>query len=105
MSKSSIRVKILQQDDVSTIKLLFSHPMETGMRISKADGSRVPAHFIQEVVCEHNDKVVMSAQWGPAISKDPFLSFKLKGARSGDRLKVRWRDNLGGNDAMETVIP
>jgi sulfur-oxidizing protein SoxZ len=101
---NTIKVRAKLAGDVTTVKALVSHPMETGLVKDKKTGQIIPAHFIQEVVCEHNGNVVMTALWGPAISKNPYLSFRFKGAKVGDTLKMRWVDNKGGSDAEETVI-
>jgi sulfur-oxidizing protein SoxZ len=101
---NTIKVRAKLAGDVTTVKALVSHPMETGIVKDKKTGQIIPAHFIQEVVCEHNGNVVMTALWGPAISKNPYLSFRFKGAKVGDTLKMRWVDNKGGSDAEETVI-
>jgi sulfur-oxidizing protein SoxZ len=46
----------------------------------------------------------MTALWGPAVSKNPYLSFKFKGAKVGDSLKLSWVDNKGENDSTETQV-
>lgn len=101
---NTIKVRAKLAGDVTTVKALVSHPMDTGLVKDKKTGQIIPAHFIQEVVCEHNGNVVMTALWGPAISKNPYLSFRFKGAKVGDTLKMRWVDNKGESDAEETVI-
>ncbi|MFP5504782.1 MAG: thiosulfate oxidation carrier complex protein SoxZ [Gammaproteobacteria bacterium] len=101
---NTIKVRAKLAGDVTTVKALVSHPMDTGLVKDKKTGQIIPAHFIQEVVCEHNGNVVMTALWGPAISKNPYLSFRFKGAKVGDTLKLRWVDNKGESDAEETVI-
>jgi sulfur-oxidizing protein SoxZ len=60
---------------VTEVKVLMNHEMETGQR-KDAQGKTIPAWFIQEVNATWNGKTVLSAQWGPAVSKNPFLSFK-----------------------------
>ena len=40
-------------------------------------------------------QVVFSADWGPAVSKNPFLQFSVKGAKAGDKITVEWVDNKG----------
>ena len=55
-------------------------------------------------VCESGGKTVLSAQWGSAISKNPFLSFKFSGAKSGDSIKVSWVDNKGNSDSIDSKI-
>ena len=89
---------------VTTVKSLMSHPMETGTRKDKKTGKVIPAHFIQEVSCTHNGKNVMTAHWGAAISKNPYLSFKFKGANKGDMLTISWRDNKGETSSKEAKI-
>jgi len=78
--------------------------METGLRKDKKTGKFIPAHFIQEVNCEHDGKTVMNAQWNGTISKNPFLSFAFTGAKSGDTIKVSWVDNTGKSDSTEATM-
>ncbi|MGA0038107.1 MAG: thiosulfate oxidation carrier complex protein SoxZ, partial [Burkholderiaceae bacterium] len=62
------------------------------------------AWFIQEVVASHNGKQVMVAQWGPAVSKNPYLQFKVKGAKAGDKVTVTWKDNKGESRTDEAAV-
>jgi sulfur-oxidizing protein SoxZ len=101
---SSIKMRAKASGGVTTIKALISHPMETGTRKDKKTGEKIPAHFIQEVVCKHGDKTVMTAQWGAAISKNPYLSFKFKGGNAGDKVSLSWTDNKGNSDSSEASI-
>lgn len=101
---NTIKVRAKLAGDVTTVKALVSHPMETGLVKDKKTGELVPAHFIQEVTCEHNGNNVLTALWGVAISKNPYLSFRFKGAKVGDKLTLRWVDNTGKSDTEETVI-
>ncbi|MGB7931341.1 MAG: thiosulfate oxidation carrier complex protein SoxZ [Gammaproteobacteria bacterium] len=102
---SSIKMRATLGDNgVTTVKILISHPMDTGLVKDKKTGNLIPAHFIQEVVCEHNGNTVMTAEWGPAVSKNPYLSFRFKGAKAGDTVKVNWVDNQGNSDSGETTI-
>ncbi len=68
--------------DSTEVKVLMSHEMETGQR-KDAAGKAIPAWFIQNVTATHNGKTVLSAQWGPAIAKNPFLSVQVQGRREG----------------------
>ena len=101
---ASIKVRANVQGGVTTVKCLISHPMETGQRKDSKTGQLIPAHFIQEVTAEHNGSNVLTALWGPAISKNPYLSFKFAGAKAGDSLKVSWVDNMGKSDSADTTI-
>ncbi len=101
---ASIKMRAAIADGVTTIKALISHPMDTGLVKDKKTGQTIPAHFIQEVVCKHKDTTVMTANWGAAISKNPYLSFKFKGAAAGDTVSLSWVDNKGEKDSAEATI-
>lgn len=101
---SEIKIRATLQGDVCEVKALMNHPMETGLRKDAKTGEVVPAHFIKEVVCEHNGKVVMTALWGGGISKNPYLSFKVKGAKTGDSIKMSWTDNKDAKDTNEAKV-
>ncbi|MEN8106657.1 MAG: thiosulfate oxidation carrier complex protein SoxZ [Pseudomonadota bacterium] len=101
---ASIKMRAKASGGVTTIKALISHPMETGTRKDKKTGKKIPAHFIQEVVCAHGDKTVLTANWGAAISKNPYLSFRFKGGNAGDMVKLSWTDNKGNSDSAEVAI-
>ena len=101
---ASIKMRAKVSDGVTTIKALVSHPMDTGLLKDKKTGKTIPAHFIQEVVCQHKVTTVMTANWGAAISKNPYLSFKFTGAKAGDTIKLSWVDNKGESDSAETQV-
>ncbi len=100
----SIKVRAALKGDVTEVKALIKHEMETGLRKDKKTGKAIPAHFIQEVKCEHNENEVMTAHWGSAISKNPYVAFEFSGAKAGDTVRLSWTDNKGESDATETQI-
>ena len=104
MAKKSIRIRAKMKGDVTEVKALMSHSMETGLRKDKKTGKKIPAHFIKEVICEHNGKNVLTADWSVAVSKNPYLSFKFKGANKGDSIKISWNDNMGKSDSAEEKV-
>ncbi|MCW8909086.1 MAG: thiosulfate oxidation carrier complex protein SoxZ [Gammaproteobacteria bacterium] len=101
---STIKIRAKNKDGLTTVKALINHPMETGMRKDKKTSKMIPAHFIQEVSCTANGKKVLHANWGTAVSKNPYISFKLTGAGKGDQLVLSWKDNLGNTDSQTSVI-
>ncbi len=101
---ASIKIRAKAKDGVTTVKTLISHSMESGLRKDSKTGEKIPAHHITEVTAEHKGNVVMTANWGGAISKNPYLSFKFKGAASGDMIKITWVDNKGEGDSAEAKI-
>ncbi len=98
-----MRIRAQAQGDKTTVRVLVSHEMESGQRRA-ADGKLVPAWFIQTVKAEHNGKAIFSAQWGPAVSKNPFVQFAFNGGKAGDKVKVTWTDNKGESRADEAAI-
>ena len=49
-------------------------------------------------------KTVMTANWGTAVSKNPYMSFTFSGGKKGDTLKVNWLDNKGATASLEETI-
>ena len=97
-----MRIRARAEDDVVEVKILISHIVGAAFAEDQ-EGGLVPAHFIQLVTVTHQGRNVLSAQWGPAVSANPYMSFKFRGGRQGEKVTVKWTDNLGdGGD--ETVI-
>jgi sulfur-oxidizing protein SoxZ len=97
------RIRAQLSGDKATVRMLMSHEMESGQR-KDAAGKTIPAWYIQEVVVAHNGRTVLTAHWGPAVSKNPFLQFNLKGAKAGDRITVSWVDNRGERRSDEASV-
>ena len=98
-----MRIRAQAQGDKVTVRVLVSHEMETGQR-KDAAGKTIPAWFIQAISATHDGKTVMSAQWGTAISKNPFIQFSFKGGKAGDKITLTWIDNHGDKRTDEAVI-
>lgn len=101
---SSIRIRTSLHDGVTTVRCIISHPMETGFNKDPKTGFLIPPHFIKEVVCKHNDKIVLRCDWSRAISRNPYLSFKFSGAKAGDNITISWHDTEGASDSATAVI-
>jgi sulfur-oxidizing protein SoxZ len=56
------------------------------------------------VEASHNGKSVLKADWSGAVSQNPFLAFKFKGAAKGDKVVFKWTDNKGGTRTDEATI-
>ena len=100
---STIRVRAIATGDTTEVQALIQHPMDSGF-VKDAKGAVIPAHFIQQLTFEHNGKNVFVADWGPAVSKDPYVKFAFKGASKGDELKISWVDNKGASDSTTAKI-
>ncbi len=100
---NGMKIRARLDNGRAEIRVLMSHPMETGRRKNDR-GETEPAHFIQLVTATLNGKTVFEAQWGTGVSKNPYLTFRLKSAKAGDKVAVSWLDNKGETDSIETVI-
>ena len=99
-----IRIRAFLKKDIATIKVIISHPMETGLRKDKESGKTIPAHYITEVNALLNDEKVLTCQWGSGVSKNPYLSFDLKDSKAGDKVRVVWSDNQGQSGEGEMQL-
>jgi sulfur-oxidizing protein SoxZ len=98
-----MRIRAQASGGNATVRVLMSHEMETGQR-KDAAGKVIPAWFISDVTASLNGKQVFSAEWGPAVSKNPFLQFTIKGAKAGDKVAVTWKDNKGDTRTDEATV-
>lgn len=99
-----MKIRATMAGDSADIKVLMNHPMETGQRKDPKTGQLIPAHFINEVTATLNGKPVLEAQWSGAISKNPYLGFKVKGAKAGDKVTISWKDNKGESNSADATV-
>jgi sulfur-oxidizing protein SoxZ len=98
-----MRIRAQAAGDKATIRVLMSHEMESGQR-KDGNGKIIPAWHIQDVTATLNGKVGMTAEWGPAVSKNPFLQFTIKGAKAGEKVGITWKDNKGDTRSDEATV-
>ncbi len=98
-----MRIRAQAKDGVTDVRVLMAHPMETGFR-KDASGKTIPPHFINDVKATSNGKTVLTAKWGQAVSQNPFLQFRFRGAKAGDKVAVTWTDNIGETRTDEATI-
>ena len=98
-----MKIRATLQGDTADLRVLMLHPMETGQR-KNAKGEIIPLHFIQSVLITHNGRTVLDAQWSQAVSRNPFLGVRIKGAKVGDKISVTWVDNKGDKRTDEVTV-
>ena len=99
-----MRIRAQAAGDKTTVRVLMAHEMESGQRKDSA-GKAIPAWHISEVSASLNGKVVLTAEWGPSVSKNPFLQFVVvKGGKAGDKVAVTWTDNKGDKRSDEATV-
>ena len=101
---AGMKIRASMSGDAAEIKCLMNHVMETGLRKDAKTGQVVPAHHITNVMATVNGATVLDAQWGGGISKNPYLAFKVKGAKAGDKVVISWEDNKGDKESAEATI-
>jgi len=99
----AMKIRATLKGDVADVRILIMHPMETGQRKNE-QGNFVPAHFITNVTVTQNGKPVFSADWSQAVSRNPFLGLRVKGAKLGDKITVTWVDNKGEKRSDEVAV-
>jgi len=98
-----MKIRAGLKGDIADVRVLMNHPMETGQR-KDASGNLIPPHFIQEIAVRLNGKTVIDAQVSQGVSRNPVFSFRVKGAKVGDRLEISWLDNKGEKNSTETAL-
>jgi len=98
-----MRIRTQLAGDKLTVRVLMQHEMESGQR-KDAAGKTIPAWHIQDVTAMLNGRMVLQAEWGPAVSKNPFLQFVVKSAKVGDKLSLNWKDNRGDSRTDEVTV-
>ena len=98
-----IKIRAQIQGDITEVRILMQHPMETGQR--KDDkGQTLPAQVIQSFTVSLNGKPIIDGQLNTSISRNPLFSFKVRGVKGGDKLAVTWADNTGDKRQDEITV-
>lgn len=97
------RIRATFKDGVTDVRMRMSHEMESGQR-KDPSGKPIPAWYIAEVTISLNAKPVLVARWGAAVSKNPYLRFRLTTAKPGDKLSVAWTDTRGAHRFDEAAV-
>jgi sulfur-oxidizing protein SoxZ len=98
-----MKIRATMKEGAAEVRVLMAHEMETGQR-KDASGKVIPAWHITEVTAALNGRPVLQVHWGPAISKNPYLQFRVKGAKAGDKISVTWTDNKGEKRTDEATV-
>lgn len=98
------KMRLKQEGDGVLVRLLISHPMETGNRKDPVTGQKIPRSFVRELECLRNGKSVMEAQWSWGMARNPYIQLKLGAVAKGDEITFRWADSDGGNESLTEVF-
>lgn len=103
MTTEATRIRAQVQGATTIVRVRVAHEMESGQR-KDAAGKPVPAWHVTEFTVTLNGRPVLTAQWGTAVAKNPFVQFNLRGAKAGDKLAVSWLDNRGERRSDEALV-
>lgn len=85
--------KTVKRGEPIEVKLLISHPMESGQRRDE-QGRLVPRQIIHDFRCTYNGAEVIRLELHPAVAANPFLNFAAVADASGV-LEFSWVDDAG----------
>jgi len=97
------RLRATLHAEHTEVRVLLIHPMTSGRSVNKVLDVSSP-HFIQDIHCWRNDETMLTVKCGPATAENPYFSFRLVGGELGDKIKVRWVDNLGEKGAVQALV-
>lgn len=96
----SIKVRTERSGELVTVRVLLNHPMLSEQQAGARDG----AHFITDLEIDHSGAVVLRADWGPGLSRNPFIAFRYRVPEPAGQLRIRWRDNRGATDELLVAL-
>ena len=91
-----------RRGDQIEIRIAIQHPMETGYRVED-NGTAITKNVINKLVCRYNGAEVFRAEMGSGISANPYLSFFIVAAVSGE-LRFDWVDDAGVAGSERSAI-
>ena len=93
-----------RRGDQIEIRIAIQHPMETGYRVED-NGTAITKNVINKLVCRYNGAEVFRAEMGSGISANPYLSFFIVAAASGE-LRCDWVDDTGvaGSERAAIIV-
>ncbi|MDR6952525.1 sulfur-oxidizing protein SoxZ [Ancylobacter sp. 3268] len=94
--------KTARRGDVVDLRAMIAHPMETGYRMG-ANGVAIPRRIITRLTCTYGGNEVFAAEFFPAVSANPFVSFSLVAAASGT-VDFAWTDDTGATFTASAEI-
>ena len=100
-TEDRMRAKLKSGD--THVRILLAHPMQNGKGVDSL-GKIIPQQFIQDIRCWRNEQEVLTIKCGTATSTNPYFSFQLAGGEKGDKIAVRWVDNVGDKGETEALV-
>lgn len=96
-----MRLDARYQNGSTRLRALLDHPMESGKR-TDAEGTVIPALYIQTLTIRYQQEVVVDARLSAAIARNPYFSFEFVGGNVGEEVTVEWMDSAA-NQQQQTI--
>lgn len=100
------RIKVpnsVQKGQPFEIKVIVSHPMESGQRKDEKSGEKIPRKILNDFVCTFDGKEILHVTMFPAVSANPYLSFFASVQHSGT-MEFVWTDDDGAKTSASAPI-
>ena len=94
--------KTAKKGEIVEVKLLISHPMESGQRRDET-GKIVPRDIINRFRCTYGGAEVLTLDLFPAVAANPFLSFSLLADETGP-VEMEWIDDVGVTGSARAML-
>lgn len=95
MDKPRIKVPTtVRAGEPFEVKVIASHPMESGQRKDEASGAKIPRKILNTFVCTLDGAEILRVDLHPAVSANPYFSFYATADRSGEMV-FEWIDDDG----------
>jgi sulfur-oxidizing protein SoxZ len=103
MARTLLNVpKQVRKGEPFEVKILISHPMESGQRRDDK-GQPIPRDIINQFVCSYDGEEVFRADLFPAVAANPFLAFHAVVEKSGTMV-MAWVDDHGAVQSQSVAI-
>ena len=97
-----MRIRAQAQGEKTTVRVLVSHEMESGQR-KDAAGQIIPRKIIKQFTAAFNGREILSTDWHPAISANPYQSFFVRVPETGT-FTFKWVDDDGSVYTAEQKV-
>ncbi len=92
----------VKKGEVFEIRTMVEHPNESGFRHDNL-GRPIPRHIVTSFLCTYNGREAFSAKLHPAMSTNPYMTFFVGAAESGE-LVFTWKDDQDGVTTVTQAI-
>ncbi|HIP12959.1 MAG TPA: thiosulfate oxidation carrier complex protein SoxZ [Arcobacter sp.] len=96
-----MRIKAKIRKEYTVVKMMAKHVM-----LSKTEAIRKKktANYITTIIATVNDIIVFEVTSSQSLSKNPYLKFKFKDGKKGDKITIKWEDLLGNTKTSSAKL-